>query len=124
MRVRNWTLVSVRQQDDGASRSGESFERGSSLGDAINTKVSIGTIVQWICLPASGLIRTVLAFESIGSAKCTIRDQGEIAMSLENALNTAKVYAAGGWKEIFMKHRLLRLVFVALLTALASPSPV
>jgi hypothetical protein len=45
-------------------------------------------------------------------------------MTIENALNKSKVYAAGGWKDIFMRHPLLRLVFVALLAALATPSAV
>jgi hypothetical protein len=39
-------------------------------------------------------------------------------------LYTPKVCTTGGWKDIFMRHPLLRLVFVALLAVLATPSAV
>jgi hypothetical protein len=45
-------------------------------------------------------------------------------MTLEKVLYTAKVRTTGSWKDIFMKHPLLRLVFVTLLVALATPSTV
>jgi len=45
-------------------------------------------------------------------------------MTLKNVLNTAKVYAASGWKDTLMKHPLLRLVFIALLAAQGSPSTI
>jgi hypothetical protein len=43
-------------------------------------------------------------------------------MTLEKVLYTAKIGTTGSWKDIFMKHRLLRLVFVTLLAAQAAPS--
>jgi hypothetical protein len=45
-------------------------------------------------------------------------------MSLEKGLYTAKIRTTGSWKDIFMKHLLLRLVFVTLLAAQATPSTV
>jgi hypothetical protein len=45
-------------------------------------------------------------------------------MTLEKVLSTAKVRTTGSWKDIFMKHPLLRLVFVSLLAAQATPSTV
>ena len=45
-------------------------------------------------------------------------------MTLEKVLYTAKVRTTGSWKDIFMKHRLLRLVFVTLLAAQATPNTV
>jgi hypothetical protein len=45
-------------------------------------------------------------------------------MTLEKGLYAAKIRAAGSWRDIFMKHPLLRLVFVALLTAQAIPGRV
>jgi hypothetical protein len=45
-------------------------------------------------------------------------------MTQEKALYTAKVRATASWKDIFMKHPLLRLVFVTLLAAQAAPSTV
>jgi hypothetical protein len=45
-------------------------------------------------------------------------------MTLEKVLYTAKVRTTGSWKDIFMKHSLLRLVFVTLLAAQATPSTV
>jgi hypothetical protein len=45
-------------------------------------------------------------------------------MTLEKVLSTAKVRTTGSWKDIFMKHLLLRLVFVSLLAAQATPSTV
>ncbi len=38
-------------------------------------------------------------------------------MTIEKVLYTAKVRSTGSWKDIFMKHPLLRLVFVTLLAA-------
>lgn len=38
-------------------------------------------------------------------------------MTFEKMLYTAKVRTTGSWKDIFMKHPLLRLVFVTLLAA-------
>jgi hypothetical protein len=43
-------------------------------------------------------------------------------MTLEKALYTAKVCTAGSWKDTFIKHPLLRLVFVTLLAAQAAPN--
>jgi hypothetical protein len=43
-------------------------------------------------------------------------------MTLEKGLYTAKVRTTGRWKDIFMKHPLLRLVFVTLLAAQATPT--
>jgi hypothetical protein len=45
-------------------------------------------------------------------------------MTLEKVLYTAKVRTTDSWKDIFMKHPLLRLVFVTLLAAQATPSTV
>src|SRR5712691_576563 len=45
-------------------------------------------------------------------------------MTLEKVLYTAKVCTTGSWKDTFIKHPLLRLVFVTLLAAQASPSTV
>src|SRR5712672_1843722 len=45
-------------------------------------------------------------------------------MTLEKVLYTAKIRITGSWKDIFMKHPLLRLVFVTLLAAQATPSTV
>jgi hypothetical protein len=43
-------------------------------------------------------------------------------MTLEKALYTAKVCTTGSWKDTFIKHPLLRLVFVTLLAAQAAPN--
>jgi hypothetical protein len=43
-------------------------------------------------------------------------------MAFEKGSYTAKVRTTGSWKDIFMKHPLLRLVFVALLAAQAAPN--
>src|SRR5438445_926639 len=43
-------------------------------------------------------------------------------MIVEKVLYTAKGRTTGSWKDIFMKHSLLRLVFVILLAAQAAPS--
>jgi hypothetical protein len=45
-------------------------------------------------------------------------------MTLEKVLCTAKVRTTGGWKDIFTKHPLLRVGFVTLLAAQATPSTV
>jgi hypothetical protein len=45
-------------------------------------------------------------------------------MTLEKVLYTVKVRTTGSWKDIFMKHPLLRLAFVTLLAAHATPSTV
>jgi hypothetical protein len=45
-------------------------------------------------------------------------------MTLEKVLYTAKIGTTGSWKDIFMKHPLLRLVFVTLLAAQAAPNAV
>src|SRR5258708_34167253 len=45
-------------------------------------------------------------------------------MTLEKMLYTTKVRTTGSWKDIFMKHPLLRLVFMTLLAAQATPSTV
>jgi hypothetical protein len=45
-------------------------------------------------------------------------------MILKNSLCSPKVRTTGSWKDIFMKHPLLRLVFVTLLAAQATPSTV
>jgi hypothetical protein len=45
-------------------------------------------------------------------------------MTLEKVLYTAKVRTTGSWKDIFMKRPLLRLLFVTLLAAQATPSTV
>src|SRR5580692_973322 len=45
-------------------------------------------------------------------------------MTLEKVLYAAKVRTTDKWKDIFMKHPLLRLVFVTLLAAQANPSTV
>jgi len=45
-------------------------------------------------------------------------------MTLEKVLYTAKIRITGSWKDIFMKHPLLRLAFVTLLAAQAIPSTV
>ena len=45
-------------------------------------------------------------------------------MTLEKDLYTAKIRTTGSCKDIFMKHPLLRLVFVTLLAAQATPSTV
>src|SRR5882762_854496 len=43
-------------------------------------------------------------------------------MTLEKELYTAKVCTTGSWKDTFIKHPLLRLVFVTLLAAQATPN--
>jgi hypothetical protein len=43
-------------------------------------------------------------------------------MTLEKMLYTAKVCTTGSWKDTFIKHPLLRLVFVTLLAAQAAPN--
>ncbi len=43
-------------------------------------------------------------------------------MTLEKVLYTAKVRPTGSWKDIFIKHPMLRLVFVTLLVAQAAPN--
>jgi hypothetical protein len=43
-------------------------------------------------------------------------------MTLEKALYTAKVPTTGSWKDIFMKHPLLDIVYVTLLAAQVAPS--
>jgi len=45
-------------------------------------------------------------------------------MSLEKVLYTAKVRTTGSWKDIFMKHPLLGIVFVTLLAAQVAPNTV
>jgi hypothetical protein len=45
-------------------------------------------------------------------------------MTLEKVLYTAKVRTTGSWKDIFMKHPLLRLALVTLLAAQATPGTV
>src|SRR5437899_5646880 len=45
-------------------------------------------------------------------------------MTVEKVLFTPKVRTTRSWKDIFMKHRLLRLVFLTLLTAQATPNTV
>ena len=45
-------------------------------------------------------------------------------MTLEKVLYTAKIRTTGSWRDIFMKHPLLRLVFVTLLATQATPSTV
>src|SRR6202158_5945476 len=45
-------------------------------------------------------------------------------MTVEKVSYTAKVRTTGSWKDIFIKHPLLRLVFVTLLAAQATPSTV
>jgi hypothetical protein len=45
-------------------------------------------------------------------------------MILEKVLYTAKVRITGSWKDIFMKHPLLSLVFVTLLAAQATPGAI
>src|SRR6267378_7847479 len=45
-------------------------------------------------------------------------------MTLEKVLYTAKIRITGSWKDIFMKHPLLRLAFVSLLAAQATPNTV
>src|SRR5712672_1430528 len=45
-------------------------------------------------------------------------------MNLEKMLYATKVRTTGSWKDIFMKHPLLRLVFVTLLAAQATPGTV
>jgi hypothetical protein len=45
-------------------------------------------------------------------------------MTLEKECYTAKVRTTGSCKDIFMKHPLLRLVFVTLLAVQATPSTV
>jgi hypothetical protein len=45
-------------------------------------------------------------------------------MTLKKVLHTARIRTTGSWKEIFMKHPLLRLVFVTLLAAQATPRTV
>jgi hypothetical protein len=45
-------------------------------------------------------------------------------MTLEKVLYTAKVRTTGSWEDIFMKRPLLRLLFVTLLAAQATPSTV
>jgi hypothetical protein len=41
-------------------------------------------------------------------------------MTFEKSLHTATIHARGGWKDIVMKHPPSRLVFIAILTALAA----
>src|SRR5256886_16297665 len=43
-------------------------------------------------------------------------------MTVETVLFTPKARTTGSWKDIFMKHSLLRLVFVILLAAQAAPN--
>jgi len=43
-------------------------------------------------------------------------------MTVEKVLYTAKVRTTGSWKDIFIKHPMLRLVFVTLLVAQAAPN--
>jgi hypothetical protein len=43
-------------------------------------------------------------------------------MTFEKGLHTATIHTTGSWKDIFMKHPLLRLVFIALLAAQAAPN--
>jgi hypothetical protein len=43
-------------------------------------------------------------------------------MTLEKALYTAKVGTTGSWKDTFIKHPLLRFVFVTLLAVQAAPN--
>jgi len=43
-------------------------------------------------------------------------------VTLEKVLYSARVRTTGSWKDIFMKHPLLRLVFVTLLAAQAAPN--
>jgi hypothetical protein len=45
-------------------------------------------------------------------------------MTFERVLHTAKVRTTGGWKDIFMTHPLVRLVFVTLLAAQVTPNTV
>ena len=45
-------------------------------------------------------------------------------MTLEKVLYTAKVRTTGSWKDIFMKHPLLDIVFVTLVAAQAAPNTV
>src|SRR5579871_3246574 len=45
-------------------------------------------------------------------------------MTFETVLYTAKVRTTGSWKGVVMKHPLLRLVFVTLLAAQATPNTV
>jgi hypothetical protein len=45
-------------------------------------------------------------------------------MTLEKVLYTARICTTGSWRDIFMKHPLLRLIFVTLLAAQATPSTV
>src|ERR1700693_1662636 len=45
-------------------------------------------------------------------------------MTLEKVLSTAKVRTTSRWKDIFMEHPLLRLVFVTLLAVQATPTSV
>jgi hypothetical protein len=45
-------------------------------------------------------------------------------VTLEQELHTAKVRTTSNWKDIFKKHPLMRLVFVSLMAALATPSTV
>jgi hypothetical protein len=45
-------------------------------------------------------------------------------MTLERVRYTANVRSTGSWKDIFMKHPLLRLVFITLLAAQTTPSTV
>jgi hypothetical protein len=50
--------------------------------------------------------------------------KGELIMIFKKSLYAAKVRTTGRWKDIFMKHPLLRLIFVTLLAAQATPSTV
>jgi len=43
-------------------------------------------------------------------------------MTIEKVFYTAKVRTTGSWKDIFMKHPMLRLVFLTLLVAQAAPN--
>ena len=45
-------------------------------------------------------------------------------MTFEKVLCSSKVRITGSWKDIFIKHPLLRLAFVTLLTAQVTPSTV
>jgi hypothetical protein len=49
---------------------------------------------------------------------------GELAMTLEKVLYVIKVRTTSSWKDIFMKHPLLRFAFVTLLAAQATPNTV
>jgi hypothetical protein len=86
--------------------------------------VSIDTFVQWICLFRLGLMASVHRIRLNRKHEVNKRSQGELTMTLEKVLYNAKARATGSWKEIFMKHPLLRLVLITLLAALATPHTV